>query len=461
MKRGIEKPPGIRTDDQGRATRIVLRDLRSVHMRTFHLTWLAFFVCFFGWFAHAPLLPSTIGPDLGLTTEQKLTAFMASVGVTVLARLGIGALCDTLGPRKAYVGLLVFGAAAVASSAFAYDWPTYLASRLAMGVLGASFVITQYHTSVMFAPNVVGIANATTAGWGNLGGGVTQAAMPLVAAAVASLGFASSELSRWRPAMFAPAIVLLIVAALYWRFTQDTPAGNHAQTRAAQTREDGSFALFLRAAGNRRVWLLFLVYAGCFGMELFVNGRAAAYYQGRFGLAETSAGLIASLFGLMNIFARSLGGLIGDRVAARGGLTARVRVLVAVMVLEGFALMTFSRMGALPAAIATMIVFSLFVQMAEGATFAVVPFIDKKALGSVAGIVGAGGNVGAVLYAQFLLRSGLSIEDCFLVFGGLVMVFGVAGLGVRFDPETEAEARAAYAAGEARARASLRPLGQA
>ena len=61
-------------------------------------------------------------------------------------------------------------------------------------------------------------------------------------------------------------------------------------------------------------------------------------------------------------------------------------------------------MTVLPVAIGTMIVFSLFVQMSEGATYSVVPFVNKKALGSVAGIVGAGGNMGAVA-AGFLFRA--------------------------------------------------------
>ena len=63
----------------------------------------------------------------------------------------------------------------------------------------------------------------------------------------------------------------------------------------------------------------------------------------------------------------------------------------------------FSRMDILPLAIGAMLVFSLFVQMSEGATFSVVPFINQKALGAVAGIVGAGGNAGAVA-AGFLFR---------------------------------------------------------
>ncbi|MBK8409197.1 MAG: MFS transporter [Sandaracinaceae bacterium] len=432
-------------DEQGKLTRINLFSLKTVQMRTFHLTWFAFFLCFFGWFSHAPLMAATIGPDLQLTRDQILTSFIASVGVTVFARLIVGSLCDGLGPRKSYVVLLTFGALAVAGSALAYDYTSYFISRLAIGVIGASFVITQYHTSVMFSSNVVGVANATTAGWGNLGGGVTQAVMPMIAGAMAAMGFASSELSRWRPAMMVPAVLMLVVAWLYWKYTTDCPQGNYEDLPDQRPQKRaGESGLFISAARDHRVWLLFLIYGGCFGMELFVNGRAATYYQERFEMSEYTAGLIASLFGLMNIFARSLGGWLGDRFAASGGLTGRVRALVLVMVCEGLMLVVFSRMGTIGLAVGAMVVFSLFVQMAEGATYSVVPFINKRSLGAVSGIVGAGGNVGAVVYAQFLLQSGAPLEDCFLYYGVAVAVIGLLGFGVRFSEEAEASARQEY-----------------
>lgn len=438
----------------GKATRIDLFSFSSVQMRTFHLTWLSFFICFFGWFAHAPLLPATIGPDLDLTRAQKITAFIASVGVTIFARLFIGYLCDRIGPRKSYVALLLFGATVVAGSSFATTWETYLFSRMCIGVIGASFVITQYHTAVMFAPNCVGIANATTAGWGNLGGGVTQAVMPMIAAAMLALGIASDELSKWRPAMWVPAAAMVLLAIAYWKLTTDCPKGNYDDLPEERPQaKAGEGGLFMSAVKDYRVWVLFLIYAGCFGMELFVNGRAAAYYQGRFGLAETSAGVIASLFGLMNIFARSMGGWLGDKFASTGGLTGRVRWLVVIMFLEGIALCIFSRMEVLEVAIVAMIVFSLCVQMAEGATYSVVPFINKRSLGAVSGIVGAGGNVGAVCYAQFLLRSELPLETCFLYFGVVVSIIGLVGFAVRFSEESEAEAKKEFEAGAAAASA--------
>ena len=86
--------------------------------------------------------------------------------------------------------------------------------------------------------------------------------------------------------------------------------------------------------------------------------------------------------------------------------------------------MLFSRMTVLPVAIGSMIVFSLFVQMSEGATYSVVPFINKKALGSVAGIVGAGGNMGAV-GAGFLFRAeGITWPNALLILG--VSVFFIS-----------------------------------
>lgn len=72
--------------------------------------------------------------------------------------------------------------------------------------------------------------------------------------------------------------------------------------------------------------------------------------------------------------------------------------------------------------------------MACGATYALVPFIDRNALGGVAGIIGAGGNVGAVA-AGFLLKGVLDIQTCLFILGGLVMVAGCSVILIRFTTE--------------------------
>ena len=143
------------------------------------MTWFAFFACFFAWFGIAPMM-IIVREELGLTKSQVGWTIIASVAATIFARLFIGWLCDRIGPRLAYTWLLILGSLPVAGIGLADDFTSFLLFRLAIGVIGASFVITQYHTSVMFAPNVVGTANATSAGWGNLGGGVTQIVMPLI-----------------------------------------------------------------------------------------------------------------------------------------------------------------------------------------------------------------------------------------------------------------------------------------
>ena len=151
-------------DFKGKATKISLFNFTTAPMRTFHMTWFAFFLCFFGWFGIAPLM-AVVREDLSLTPEQVGNTIIASVAITVIARLFIGWLCDKIGPRKAYTWLLALGSIPVMTIGLADSYETFLMFRLAIGAIGASFVITQYHTSVMFAPNVVGTANATSAGF--------------------------------------------------------------------------------------------------------------------------------------------------------------------------------------------------------------------------------------------------------------------------------------------------------
>ncbi|MCE8044249.1 NarK family nitrate/nitrite MFS transporter [Halomonas daqingensis] len=429
-----------------KANRIRLLSLRTPQMRAFHFSWFAFHICFFGWFGIAPLM-AVVREDLNLTQTQIGNTIIASVLITVIVRLLIGVLCDRIGPRKTYTGLLLLGSIPVMSIGFANSFETFLLARLAIGAIGASFVITQYHTTMMFAPNVVGTANATSAGWGNLGGGTTQIVMPLIFSGLLMLGV--SETLGWRLAMVVPGVVMFATGIGYWLFTQDAPNGNFDELRARgelppANGENSAGKSFMSAAKDIRVWALFVVYAICFGVELTINNIAAIYFFDHFDLTLATAGMIAGLFGLMNVFARTLGGVFSDLFARNGGLKGRVRWLFIALICEGIALVAFSQMHVLSYAIGIMLVFSLFVQMAEGATYGVVPFINKKALGAVAGIVGAGGNVGAVA-AAFLFRSeAITYQQGLFYLGLIVLVLASCALLVRFSDETEAEEAEAY-----------------
>ena len=353
----------------------------------------------------------------------------------------IGWLCDRVGPRLTYTWLLILGSIPVMTIGLAHSYESFLLFRLAIGAIGASFVITQYHTSVMFAPNVVGTANATSAGWGNLGGGVTQMAMPLIFAFV--LTFVAGDALGWRVAMVIPGVALFLTGFLYYRVTKDSPDGNYADLRARKEMADGKSVTsdFFEACKDVRVWALFVIYGACFGIELTINNIAALYYRDYFELSLGTAGLVAGLFGLMNIFARTLGGLVGDKCGASWGLRGRVYFLGVILLLEGLALMLFSQMAVLSLAIGTMVIFSLCVQMSEGATYSVVPFINKKALGAVAGIVGAGGNAGAVA-AGFLFRmEDMPWPTALLILGIVVSACSVLALVVRFSEADERAVR--------------------
>jgi NNP family nitrate/nitrite transporter-like MFS transporter len=277
----------------------------------------------------------------------------------------------------------------------------------------------------MFAPNVVGTANATTAGWGNLGGGVTQMMMPVVVLGLVGLGIAQGD--AWRYAMIVPGALMLVMSVLYLRFTQDSPESKDAKANTGKSK--GSL---LEAARDARVWALFVGYGACFGVELTIHNIAASYFHDRFQLGLKEAGMLAGSFGVLAIFARSLGGYLGDRAGRRFGLDGRGRFLTAMLLAEGIGLIAFSRMNAVVPAAITLVAFGLFVHIAAGATYSVVPFIKPNGVGAVAGIVGAGGNAGAVLAGLLFRGNTGSTQTGLLWLGGAVLVSAALAAMVRF-----------------------------
>ncbi len=454
----------MKTAQSLKATKLSLFDFKSVPIRTFWITSISFFMCFFAWFGIVPFMPDVVR-DLGLTPAQKWNSIILAVSGTVFARLLIGKLCDKYGPRLCYTWLLILVAIPVIASGLVQTPLQFLICRLFIGFIGASFVITQVHTSLMFAPNVVGTANATSAGWGNLGGGANRLGMPLIAAAVVSFGVADAN--AWRYSMVIAGVAVFLMGLVYYFFTQDTPEGNFKDLRASgetvTTKKDQvGFSTVIK---DYRTWILFVVYAASFGIELTVYGTMDDYLQNTFQLERVTAGNIVLSFALMNIFARTLGGFFGDKFGKLKGLRGRVLFLSAILSLEGIMLVTFSATTSIILGIVFLILFSLTVQMAEGATFSVVPFINKKAIGSVSGIVGAGGNVGAFL-AALLLKSksavaekaalvsnqGLgedimksaqsaaassAVSSGYFIIGFVVVLTGILALAIRFSTKEE------------------------
>ncbi len=399
----------------------------TIQMRTFHITWLTFFACFFGWFGIAPLMPA-IREDLGLTKVQVGNTIIAAVSATIIARLFIGRMCDTWGPRKTYTLLLLVCSIPVFLVGLANSYESFLLFRFAIGVIGASFVITQYHTSVMFASNIKGTANAVAGGWGNLGGGVTNIVMPLIFAAIVGWGYSKHE--AWRLAMIVPGVLLLFCAFLYWRYTKDSPEGNYEDMdRETAVKEKPDWKEVVK---DWRVWALTVAYSICFGMEITFDNVAALYFVDTFHLDLKMAGFLAGTFGLMNIFARAMGGILADKIGKKQGMTGKGRLLAILIGIEGLGLMMFAGSGALWVAVTWMVVFALFLKMANGATYAMTPFINPKNVGMVAGIVGAGGNIGGMMMGFLFKSPNLTYGTAFFYIGIMALVAALVVAVTRF-----------------------------
>jgi len=181
-------------------------------------------------------------------------------------------------------------------------------------------------------------------------------------------------------------------------------------------------------------------YFANFGSELAVVSMLPMFFEttfatltggdGNYIMTATLAGLIASSFAFVNLFARPLGGLLSDTMKNR----KKTMLIYMFGIAMGFLGMAhigewgpivngiqtvvpmFDGMTWLIVSVVITILASMFVQGAEGATFAVIPMINKKMTGQIAGMAGAYGNVGAVIY--LVIYSLVDAKTFFFIIAG-------------------------------------------
>jgi len=190
-------------------------------------------------------------------------------------------------------------------------------------------------------------------------------------------------------------------------------------------------------------------YFANFGAELAVVSMLPFFFESTFHISAQMAGLVAGSFALINLIARPLGGYLSDKMGSR-----RKTVLIYMVgIALGFFLMgliskntgTFSPEGDpilvpmfegkwwLVVSVLITMFCSMFVQGAEGATFAMIPAIKKDLTGRIAGMAGAYGNVGAVTYL-FILSMVDSKTFFFILAGGALFSFVYCAIALK-EPE--------------------------
>mmetsp|Transcript_27401 Transcript_27401/g.49835 ORF Transcript_27401/g.49835 Transcript_27401/m.49835 type:complete len:502 (-) Transcript_27401:256-1761(-) len=413
-------------DQDDKAIEIKLLSFKRPHMRAFHCSWFCFFIAFFIWFAIAPLLPE-VKETLGLTKQQIWTSNICSVFGTIFLRFVNGPLCDKYGARIPMSIILSFASIPCALTGLVNGATSLAVLRFFIGFGGSTFVMCQFWTSRMFTKEVVGTANALVGGWGNLGGGVTQIVMGSVLFPLFKTGMSAEQ--AWRTVCIVPAVVGLATGITILKISDDAPKGNYDEMKKNGTMAEVSAAgSFRTGAANINTWLLFVQYACCFGVELTMNNAAASYFKSTFELTTEVSAAIASLFGWMNLFARGVGGFVSDKANARMGMRGRLWWQTICLVLEGCMVFIFANTKSLGLAIFIMVIFSSFVQAAEGSSYGIVPYVNPPVTGSIAGIVGAGGNTGAVCFGLGFRQ--LETKQAFLLMASCIVASGVLSLFV-------------------------------
>jgi len=342
--------------------------------------------------------------------------------------------------------------------------------------------------SEWFPPKELGTAEGIYGGWGNFGSAAAAFTLPTIA-----LWFGGED--GWRYAISGTGLICFVYSFIYYFSVTDTPKGSTyfkpKQVGAMEVTSKGDLILLLimklplygalclliwklspngvsllNGIASKSLWLVLMVlfivdcrkainvnksvlteevpevhrysfkqvavlnilYFATFGSELAVVSMLPLFFAETFTLDPVKAGMVASAYAFMNLMSRPGGGWLSDRFGRKSTLL----ILTAGLAL-GYLLMSFvDSSWPLVLAIVAAMACSFFVQAGEGAVFAVVPLIKRRLTGQIAGMTGAYGNVGAVVYLTIFTL--VDASTFFLVIAGTA-VLGFVSLLFLTEPD--------------------------
>ncbi len=462
---------------------INLFDFKSERIRILHFTWFAFFTTFYIWFNHAPLMGS-MRAALDLTDQQVKVLLILNVALTIPARIIIGMLVDKFGPRILYSLLLVISGVLCILFSMVQTYEQLALMRFLLGFVGAGFVIGIRMIGEWFPHKQLGFAEGLYGGLGNFGSAAASLTLPTVA--IILTNYIDAE-NGWRYSLALNGVIALIYSVIYFINVTDTPKGSTYfkpnKTGAMEVTSTKDFVLYLimniplylalavlawklspvnlgllnQAYTNiiyvilaatyiyqtyhvyrvnkhiftetvpeihrykfKQVAILNLAYLCTFGSELAVISMLPLFFLDTFGISQVMAGLLAGSYAFINLVARPAGGFVSDKFGRK-----RTLMILLTGLAGGYFLMSLiNSEWSLFFAVVIVMFCSLFVMAGAGSVFAVVPLIKRRMTGQIAGMTGAYGNVGAVIYLTIL--SFVPASTFFIIIGAsalVVMVF--------------------------------------
>ena len=444
----------------------------KANIRTLHITWLAFFMTFVVWLSLGPMIPF-ITEALSLTNQQAKVLLILNVAMTIPARIIVGMLVDRLGPRIMFSGILILGGIISIVFAWAESYQSLAILRFLAGFIGAGFVVGIRMIGEWFPARQTGIAQGIYGGWGNFGSAGAALTLPFIAANVGGE-------DGWRYAITFASISAMGYGIFYYLVARNTPRGStyFKPKKMGAMEVTSPFDLFLYIAMNiplflalailawklspenmgligqtttyaiyialllvffiqvwkilhvnlhilkepippmqqykfKQVAILDWAYLVTFGTELAVVSMLAMFYVEWFGLSKVVAALMAGIYPVINLFARPGGGWISDKIGRK-----RTLIIAFAGISASFLLLSFvNKEWSVGLVVALTIIGGIFSKGGSGAVYAMVPLIQRRMTGQIAGMAGAFGNVGAVI---FLTANSLVDYDKFFLFIGIV-----------------------------------------